>query len=68
MKSQERMRELRKKRKETHVQAALEIGMTGRRYRRLEAGKRKPGFDSFRAPADRFGGSLDNPAGRAGRR
>ena len=64
MKLQERMKELRKEKKETQVQVALAIGITDRQYQRFEAGKQKPGFDNFCALADHFGVTLDYLAGR----
>ena len=65
---QERMRELRKERKETQRQVADAIGVTDRQYQRVETGKQKPGFDSLLALADHFGVSLDYLAGRSDRR
>ena len=65
---QERMRELRKERKETQRQVADAIGVTDRQYQRFETGKQKPGFDSLLALADHFGVSLDYLAGRSDRR
>ena len=56
---QERMRELRKERKETQRQVADAIGVTDRQYQ---------GFDSLLALADHFGVSLDYLAGRSDRR
>jgi transcriptional regulator with XRE-family HTH domain len=64
----ERMRELRKERKETQAQVAAATGMTDRQYQRFEAGRQKPGFDNFVALADHFGVSLDYLAGRSERR
>lgn len=68
MKLQERMKELRKEKKETQVQVALAIGITDRQYQRFEAGKQKPGFDNFCALADYFGVTLDYLAGRTDER
>lgn len=68
MKLQERMKELRKEKKETQVQVALAIGITDRQYQRFEAGKQKPGFDNFCALADHFGVTLDYLAGRTDER
>ena len=65
---QERMRELRKERKETQRQVADAIGVTDRQYQRFETGEQKPGFDSLLALADHFGVSLDYLAGRSDRR
>lgn len=64
----ERMRMLRKERKETQVQVAEAIGITDRQYQRFEAGEQKPGFDNLCALADHFGVSLDYLAGRTDRR
>jgi transcriptional regulator with XRE-family HTH domain len=64
MKLHERMRELRKERKETQVQVAQSIGITDRQYQRFEAGEQKPGFENLCALADHFGVSLDYLAGR----
>ena len=73
---QERMRELRKERKETQRQVADAIGVTDRQYQRFETGVNLPGFenlvgiafDSLLALADHFGVSLDYLAGRSDRR
>lgn len=64
----ERMRALRKERKETQVQVAQAIGITDRQYQRFEAGEQKPGFDNLCALADHFGVSMDYLAGRTDRR
>lgn len=64
MKLHERMRELRKERKETQVQVAQSIGITDQQYQRFEAGEQKPGFENLCALADHFGVSLDYLAGR----
>ena len=42
---QERMRELRKERKETQRQVADAIGVTDRQYQRFETGVNLPGFE-----------------------
>lgn len=68
MKFYERMRALRKERKETQVQVAQAIGITDRQYQRFEAGEQKPGFDNLCALADHFGVSLDYLAGRSDQR
>ena len=64
----ERIRSLRKERKETQVQLAQSIGITDRQYQRFEAGNQKPGFDNLCALADHFGVSLDYLAGRTDER
>ena len=68
MELHERMRELRRERKETQVQVASATGMTDRQYQRFEAGKQKPGFDNLCALADHFGVSLDYLSGRSDKR
>nr|WP_325196799.1 helix-turn-helix transcriptional regulator [uncultured Oscillibacter sp.] len=60
----ERLRMLRKERKETQVQVAEAIGITDRQYQRFEAGEQKPGFDNLWAMADHFGVSVDYLMGR----
>lgn len=64
----ERIRSLRKERKETQVQVAQSIGITDRQYQRFEAGNQKPGFDNLCALADHFGVTLDYLAGRTDER
>ena len=56
---QERMRELRKERKETQRQVADAIGVTDRQYQRFETGVNLPGFENLVGIADHFGVSLD---------
>lgn len=68
MRLNERLRELRKERRETQLQVALDVGITEHQYQRFEAGKQKPGFDNFCALADHFGVSLDYLAGRTDQR
>ena len=65
---QERMRELRKERKETQRQVADAIGVTDRQYQRFETGVNLPGFENLVGIADHFGVSLDYLAGRSDRR
>lgn len=65
---QERMRTLRKERKETQAQVAAAIGVTDRQYQRFETGVDLPGYESFVAIAGRFGVSMDYLAGRTDRR
>ena len=62
---QERMRQLRKERKETQVQVAAAIGVTDRQYQRFETGVNLPGYENLLALADHFGVSLDYLAGRS---
>ena len=61
----ERLRELRKEKKETQVQVAKEVGLTERQYQGLEAGTSLPNYKNFCALADHFGVSLDYLAGRS---
>lgn len=68
MKLTERMKELRKERKETQAQVAAAIGITDRQYQRFETGKQKPGFDNFCALAKHFGVTLDYLAGLSDQR
>lgn len=68
MKLHERMRELRKEKKETQLQVASAVGITDRQYQRFEAGKQKPGFENLCALADHFGVTLDYLAGRTDER
>jgi len=65
MELHERMRELRKERKETQLQVAQAVGITDRQYQRFETGKQKPGFDNLWALADHFGVSVDYLMGRS---
>ena len=64
----QRLRELRKEKKETQAQVAEAVGITDRQYQRFETGKQKPGFENFCALADHFGVSLDYLAGRSDQR
>ena len=61
---QERMRALRKEKRETQADVANAIGVTDRQYQRFETGVNLPGFENFCALADHFGVSLDYLAGR----
>ena len=68
MNFQERLRLLRKERKETQVQTASAIGLADRHYQRFEAGTNLPGYQNFCALADHFGVTLDYLAGRSDQR
>ena len=68
MKLQERLRALRKEKKETQVQVAAAIGVTDRQYQRFESGVNLPGFEILGALADPVGVSLDYLAGRTDQR
>jgi len=65
---QERLRALRRERKETQAQVAAAIGVTDRQYQRFEAGVNLPGYANFCALADHFQVSLDYLAGRSRQR
>lgn len=64
----ERLRELRKEKKETQIQVAKAIEITDRQYQRFEAGENLPGFENLCALADHFGVTLDYLAGRSDER
>lgn len=68
MKIGNRLKELRKERKETQAQVAQAVGMGIRHYQRVEADDGLPGLEIFCALADHFGVSLDYLAGRSDRR
>lgn len=68
MKLQERMRALRKEKRETQLQVAEAIGITDRQYQRFESGVNLPGFVNLCALADHFGVTLDYLAGRTDQR
>jgi len=64
----ERLRELRKEKKETQVQVAEAVEMTERQYQGLEGGTSLPSYRNFCALADHFDVSLDYLAGRKDQR
>lgn len=64
----QRVKELRKERKETQEQVALAAGIVTRHYQRIELGEGLPGLEVTCALADHFGVSLDYLAGRTDRR
>ena len=64
----ERLRELRKEKKETQVQTSKAIEITDRQYQRFEAEENLPGFENLCALADHFGVTLDYLAGRTDER
>ena len=68
MKLFERLRSLRKEKKETQVRVAAAIGLTERQYQRFEAGESLPNFENLWALADHFDVSLDYLVGRSDRR
>ena len=64
----ERLRELRKEKGETQVQAASEIGIAGRNYQKFELGESFPSAEALCALADHFEVSLDYLMGRTDQR
>ena len=61
----ERLRTLRKEKKETQVEAAKAVEITSRQLQELEAGKSFPNFHTLWALADHFGVSVDYLMGRS---
>ncbi|MCI9121484.1 MAG: helix-turn-helix transcriptional regulator [Oscillibacter sp.] len=64
MNFQERLRLLRKERKETQVQTASAIGLADRHYQRFEAGANLPSFQNLVNLAEHFQVNLDYLVGR----
>lgn len=60
-----RLRKIRKERKLTQKQLAIEIGASERGIQQYELGERKPAFDVLIALADFFAVSLDYLTGRS---
>ncbi len=61
---QERLRALRKERKETQVQVAAALGLVDRHYQRFEGGTNLPSFQNIIALADHFQVNADYLLGR----
>ena len=61
---QERLRALRKERKETQAQAAAALNLADRHYQRFEAGTNLPNFQNIIALADHFQVNADYLLGR----
>ena len=59
MEFKERLRQLRKEKKETQAQAAAATGLQVRNYQRFELGENLPGYTSLIALADHFEVTLD---------
>ena len=59
------LRKIRKERKLTQKQLAIEIGASERGIQQYELGERKPAFDVLIALADYFNVSLDYLVGRS---
>ena len=68
MEFSERLRMLRKEKKETQVQTAKAVEITDRQYQRFEAGECLPGFANLWGLADHFGVTMDFLAGRTDER
>lgn len=64
----ENMYALRKERKLTQEQAAQEIGMVMRTYRRYEMGEREPGASTLIKIADYYDVTIDYLVGRTDKR
>lgn len=59
MEFKERVRQLRKEKKETQAQVAAAIGLQERHYQRFELGENLPSYTNLIALADHFGVTLD---------
>ncbi len=68
MQFHERLRELRKEKKETQVQVAAAIEITEQHYQRLERGVNLPSLENAWKLADHFGVSIDYLVGRSEKR
>ncbi len=67
-KFRERIRELRKEKGETQVQAAAAIGVAEQHYQRFEGGVNLPNMENAWKLADHFGVSIDYLVGRTDKR
>ena len=65
---QERLRELRKEKKETQVQVAQAVGLVEQHYQKFERGVNLPSLENAWKLADHFGVSLDYLVGRSEKR
>ena len=68
MEFKDRVRQLRKEKKETQAQVAVAIGLQERNYQRFELGENLPSFATLIALADHFDVSLDYLTGRTDER
>ena len=68
MEFKERVRQLRKEKKETQAQVAAAIGLQERYYQRFELGENLPSYGNLIALADYFEVSLDYLTGRTDER
>ncbi|MBQ7778292.1 MAG: helix-turn-helix transcriptional regulator [Oscillibacter sp.] len=64
----ERLRSLRKEKKETQVQVANALSISDRHYQKFESGANLPSFENLWALADHFGVSVDYLMGRSEKR
>ncbi len=64
----QRLKELRREKKETQVQVAAAIGVTEQYYQKLEYGENLPGIENTWKLADHFKVSMDYLAGRTDER
>ena len=64
----ERLRELRKEKKETQVQVAEAIGVAESHYQRFERGANLPNLENVWKLADHFGVTIDYLVGRSDKR
>ena len=65
---QERLRELRKEKKETQVQVAQAVGLVEQHYQKFERGVNLPSLENAWRLADHFGVSIDYLVGRSEKR
>ena len=65
---QERLRELRKEKKETQAQVAQAVGLVEQHYQKFERGVNLPSLENAWKLADHFGVSLDYLVGRSEKR
>ena len=64
----ERLRELRKEKKETQVQVAEAIGIVEQHYQKFEGGVNLPNLENVWKLADHFGVTIDYLVGRSDKR
>lgn len=65
---QERLRELRKEKKETQAQVAQAVGLVEQHYQKFERGVNLPSLENAWKLADHFGVSIDYLVGRSEKR
>ena len=68
MQFHERLRELRKEKKETQVQVARAVGLVEQHYQKFERGVNLPSLENAWKLADHFGVSIDYLVGRSEKR